>query len=419
MLKFKKSSYYSFLLYLSTILIVVSPSLSTLFHIPRLDTVLTPINSLIFLIWLIQYGLIRGLNKITLAWLCIFLTAYISLLLHFSIEKLYDTLFFSFIGFLIYVIYLYYISINFDISKIQKFIFIIALIIYLGFILEFFFKIQLVIGNEELVILGGAFKGFFFNTNDQAVVVTMMNACISFFYILIPTKRTTKLIGYVLVLFGGWVVFISASRAALAGYLIILLATTFINSKSFMRIMYVILFAFIWHTITDFTLLLPIFDYLEKFTFLERSVTRFRLAIFNIDDDRSVDYRSEIYNKFLDNFHVITLGYGPRDYADFFKQNPLSYNLGYTNPHSFFIELYLAFGILAFLGFAYFLAISVIQIYRSPSINLNQKNFYLITLLLFCWLVWVPSSILRMPLIWLPLFLILLYPKKYLYVKRC
>lgn len=419
MLKFQKSSYYSFLLYLSTILIVVSASLSTLFHIPRLGTVLTPIYSLIFLVWLIKYGLIRGLNKITLAWLCMYLAAYISLLLHFSTEKLFDTLFFSFIGFLIYLIYLYYISINFDIYKIQKFIFIITLIIYLGFILEFFFKIQLVIGNEELVILGGAFKGFFFNTNDQAVVVTMMNACISFFYILIPTKRTTKLIGYVLVLFGGWVVFISASRAALAGYLIILLATTFINSKSFMRIMYVILFAFIWHTITDFTLLLPIFDYLEKFTFLERSVTRFRLAIFNVDDDRSVDYRSEIYNKFLDNFHVITLGYGPRDYADFFKQNPLSYNLGYTNPHSFFIELYLAFGILAFLGFAYFLAISVIQIYRSPSINLNQKNFYLITLLLFCWLVWVPSSILRMPLIWLPLFLILLYPKKYLYVKRC
>lgn len=419
MLKFQKSSYYSFLLYLSTILIVVSASLSTLFHIPKLDTVLTPIYSLIFLVWLIKYGLIRGLNKITLAWLCMYLAAYISLLLHFSIEKLYDTLFFSFIGFLIYLIYLYYISINFDIYKIQKFIFIITLIIYLGFILEFFFKMQLVNGNEELVVLGGAFKGFFFNTNDQAVVVTMMNACISFFYILIPTKRTIKLIGYVLVLFGGWVVFISASRAALAGYLIILLATTFINSKSFMRIMYVILFAFIWHTITDFTLLLPIFDYLEKFTFLERSVTRFRLAIFNVDDDRSVDYRSEIYNKFLDNFHVITLGYGPRDYADFFKQNPLSYNLGYTNPHSFFIELYLAFGILAFLGFAYFLAISVIQIYRSPSINLNQKNFYLITLLLFCWLVWVPSSILRMPLIWLPLFLILLYPKKYLYVKRC
>ena len=46
---------------------------------------------------------------------------------------------------------------------------------------------------------------------------------------------------------------------------------------------------------------------------------------------------------------------------------------------------------------------------QSSKLLSSQKAFFIFTVILFSWLVWVPSSILRLPLVWYPIFLILIY----------
>jgi hypothetical protein len=278
----------------------------------------------------------------------------------------------------------------------------------MGFFSEVLLGIQLVNGNDQLEVSEGAFKGFFFNTNDQAVVSTSLCAAISFFYIINESRTKTRMFGYILLIFLGVVIFVSASRAALLGYLLTVLLTLFLNSGKLMKIGYISIFSFFSIFIFNKNLLIPLLNFLSGFSWLERSIDRFQLALFSLDEDNSIGYRTEIYQKFFENAKVLWLGYGPRNYDSYFKEYPLSYSLGYTNPHSFFIEIYLAFGIFALIIFLLFLLRSCNFIMLSK-LMMSQKIFYFFTIILFSWLVWIPSSILRLPLVWYPIFLILIY----------
>lgn len=332
--------------------------------------------------------------------------AFTSLILNFSFQAFLDVSFFSFCLFLFVFSCLY--TKNNKLVRIRHIIFAISLLIIIGFFSELFLGIQLVQGNEQLEISEGAFKGFFFNTNDQAVVSTSLCAAISFFYILKEANIKTRSYGYILLILLGIVVFVSASRAALLGYILTILLTLFLNSSRFIRLVYISIFSVFSIFIFNINLLIPVLNFLSGFSWLERSIDRFQLALFSLDEDNSIGYRTEIYQKFFENAKVLWLGYGPRNYESYFKEYPLSYSLGYTNPHSFFIEIYLAFGVFALIIFLVFLLRSCNFIMLSK-LMMSQKIFYFFTIILFSWLVWIPSSILRLPLVWYPIFLILIY----------
>lgn len=402
----KKDNIFGFFLWFGLISLIISPSISTIFSLPRLDTGLMPFYLLLNLSLMFLYKLERVQWSFLVYFLLLISCAFLSLVLNFSFPAFIDVCFFSFFLFLFLFTGLY--TRQNTIVKIRLIIFVLSFLIMIGFFSEILLGIQLVNGNDQLEVSEGAFKGFFFNTNDQAVVSTSLCAAISFFYIINENRTKIRMFGYMLLMFLGVVIFVSASRAALLGYLLTVLLTLFLNSGKLMKIGYVSIFSFFSIFIFNKTLLIPLLNFLSGFSWLERSVERFQLALFSLDEDNSVGYRTEIYQKFAENFNMLWLGYGPRNYEEYFKEYPLSYSLGYTNPHSFFIEIYLAFGFFALIIFLAFLLKSCHFIVFSK-LGTSQKTFYFFTILLFSWLVWVPSSILRLPLVWYPIFLILIY----------
>jgi len=402
----KKDNIFGFFLWFGLISLIISPSISTIFSLPRLDTSLMPFYLLLNLSLMFLYKLERVQWSFLVYFLLLISCAFLSLVLNFSFPAFIDVCFFSFFLFLFLFTGLY--TRQNTIVKIRLIIFVLSFLIMIGFFSEILLGIQLVNGNDQLEVSEGAFKGFFFNTNDQAVVSTSLCAAISFFYIINENRTKIRMFGYMLLMFLGVVIFVSASRAALLGYLLTVLLTLFLNSGRLMKIAYVSIFSFFSIFIFDKTLLIPLLSFLSGFSWLERSIDRFQLALFSLDEDNSIGYRTEIYQKFFENAKVLWLGYGPRNYDSYFKEYPLSYSLGYTNPHSFFIEIYLAFGFFALIIFLAFLLKSCHFIVFSK-LDTSQKTFYFFTILLFSWLVWVPSSILRLPLVWYPIFLILIY----------
>ena len=405
-MKIKTEHFFGFFLWLGLVSLIISPSFSTVFSLPRLDTALMPVYLLLTVFLFFIYKLEKIEWNFLVYFLLLILFAFSSLILNFSFDAFVDVCFYSFILFLFFFS-LQYVKLK-EIKKIRLIIFVLSTLIILGFLSEILLGIQLVNGNDQLEISEGTFKGFFFNTNDQAVVSTSLCSAICFFYILKERNFKIRFIGYMLLMLLGVVVFVSASRAALLGYILTFLFTFFLNAGPLMRLGYLSLISFFAIFIFNITLLIPVLNFLSGFSWLERSIDRFQLALFSLDEDNSVGYRTEIYQKFFENAKVLWLGYGPRNYENYFKEHPLSYSLGSTNPHSFFIEIYLAFGIFALIVFLAFLVKACFFVQSSKLLS-SQKAFFIFTVILFSWLVWVPSSILRLPLVWYPIFLILIY----------
>lgn len=402
-----KVKIFGFILWGSIFLTLLSPFLSNFFSIPRLDTMLMPFYGVLTLLFF-SLGHYKGSILFLFSSLVVMVFfSFISLVLNYSFDNFVDISFFSFFLFL-FLFSCFYLS-RCPLGKIRKILFFLSMAILLGFFLEIIFGVQLVQGGEQLSVLDGAFKGFFFNTNDQAVVVTALCTAISFFYILNENNYKTKILGYVVLFFLGVVVFVCASRASLVAYILIIAITIFLNSNNILRYVYGLTSCLFLFFFLNLSYLKPILNFLSGFSWLERSVQRLELVLFAFDEDNSIGYRTEIYQKFFENFKLIFFGYGPRNYEQYFNANPLSYPLGYTNPHSFFIEIYLAFGIFAFLSFIVFLVGAVVLVFLSKNVVWEKKFFFLFSVLVFCWLVWVPSSILRLPLIWYPIFLMLIY----------
>ena len=410
-MKITQHQLYGLLLYISSSLILVGPSLSTKIGIPRLDTALMPLFLVLSIVGIFFNKLSKDTFIILVFSLIMCLLSFNSLILNFNIENLLDySFFYFFISLFLYGVI--YFEDN-CLIKIRQFLVFLSSIILIGFFLELIFKVQLVIGNEELEVSEGAFKGFFFNTNDQAVVSTCFSALITFFFILNEHNKKIKALGYFLVLLLGVVVFVSASRAAIVGYITILFLVLFLNSKSYIKVLYSILGIVFSSFLLNPNFLKPIFNFLVNFNWLERSIVRLELAIFALDEDNSVAYRTEIYKKFFENFKILWVGYGPRNYQEYFNLNPLSYSLGYRNPHSFFIEMYLAFGLFSFITLLGLIFYSFWIILKNKFLTLNQKIFFIFSVILFCWLVWIPSSILRLPFIWCLILFIVIYSIHY------
>lgn len=389
-------------------LIVLSPALSYQIGIPRLDSGLSFVFVLLSIIALCVKAIETNFLKFILFLYGIFFFGFLSVIAHFSADKIIDLFFFGIIIFIFHYSFLSSLSENRE-NEIRRILLILSILVILGFMIEAVLGIQLVSGNDELTVENNAFKGFFFNTNDQATVVISLASAVGFFYLIRETSFKTKLIGYFLLLIIGAVVIVSASRTVLFSYLLMFILILFLNATVYFKILYLFLGSILILFIFNLSWLEELFNLLAKIEWLARPIERFSLAIFSLDDDQSVGYRTEIYTGFIDNFKLLWIGYGPRDYINYFDDVKLSLPLGYTNPHSFFIEIYLAFGLFAFIIFIFFLLYSIYYILKDKYLKTKEKAFILFIFLNFCWIVWVPSSIFRLPLVWYPIFLVLIY----------
>ena len=389
-------------------LIVLSPALSYQIGIPRLDSGLSFVFVLLSIIALCVKAIETNFLKFILFLYGIFFFGFLSVITHFSAGKIIDLFFFGSIIFIFHYSFLSSLSENRE-NEIRRILLILSTLVILGFMIEAVLGIQLVSGNDELTVENNAFKGFFFNTNDQATVVISLASAVGFFYLIRETSFKTKLIGYFLLLIIGAVVIFSASRTVLFSYLLMFILILFLNATIYFKILYLFLGSILILFIFNLSWLEELFNLLSKIEWLARPIERFALAIFSLDDDQSVGYRTEIYTGFIDNFKLLWIGYGPRDYINYFDDVKLSLPLGYTNPHSFFIEIYLAFGLFSFIILIFFLLYSIYYILKDKYLKTKEKTFILFIFLNFCWIVWVPSSIFRLPLVWYPIFLVLIY----------
>ena len=389
-------------------LIVLSPALSYQIGIPRLDSGLSFVFVLLSIIALCVKAIETNFLKFILFLYGIFFFGFLSVITHFSAGKIIDLFFFGSIIFIFHYSFLSSLSENRE-NEIRRILLILSTLVILGFMIEAVLGIQLVSGNDELTVENNAFKGFFFNTNDQAAVVISLASAVGFFYLIRETSFKTKLIGYFLLLIIGAVVIVSASRTVLFSYLLMFILILFLNATIYFKILYLFLGSILILFIFNLSWLEELFNLLSKIEWLARPIERFALAIFSLDDDQSVGYRTEIYTGFIDNFKLLWIGYGPRDYINYFDDVKLSLPLGYTNPHSFFIEIYLAFGLFSFIILIFFLLYSIYYILKDKYLKTKEKTFILFIFLNFCWIVWVPSSIFRLPLVWYPIFLVLIY----------
>ena len=135
--------------------------------------------------------------------------------------------------------------------------------------------------------------------------------------------------------------------------------------------------------------------------FIARSAERLWLAMFDINNDNSVGYRSEIYNYAFTKLFSIPIGYGTRAYGEFFSGYVSG--LAYRNPHSFIIELPLAYSsaaLIAFLGLIVHMGILCLKVWN------NSGRFWFIACLYFFAGGFIPSTILRMQLMWFPIFIL-------------
>ncbi|OOF56408.1 O-antigen ligase family protein [Rodentibacter genomosp. 2] len=388
-------------------LTVLSPALSNLAGLPRLDSALGGLFVTLSIITLFSNKIETDFLKFLLPLYGVFFFGFLSVLASFFSEKLVDLFFFGIVIFSFHYSFLAFRHRNGE-NDIRYLLLGISLFVLLGFFIEAGLGIQLVSGNEELTVTDKAFKGFFFNTNDQAVVMVSLAAAVGFFFIIRGENLKLKVVGYTLLLMMGAVVVVSASRSVLASYLMMLILLLFLNASLYFRVVYLLLGCVIILFIFNLSWLQEIFLQLSRIEWLERPIERFSLVIFSMNDDKSVGYRTEIYGTFIDNFKILWLGYGPRDYIHYFDQVKLSFPLGYTNPHSFFIEVYLAFGIFAFISFIYFLFYLAFYVLNDGILMSKEKIFILFIIANFCWIVWVPSSIFRLPLVWYPLFWVLI-----------
>ena len=141
--------------------------------------------------------------------------------------------------------------------------------------------------------------------------------------------------------------------------------------------------------------------------FLENISSRLYLFLFDLESDNSVGYRQEIYNYFWEHPPFLLLGYGPKKFQEYFGGH-LSDSLAFENPHSFLIELYLGFGLISLTAFLFYAAY---YFFFAAGRNMKSKQrvIGLAAMGLFLLAGFIPSTIFRMPFIWLPCFLIFLY----------
>lgn len=409
-MKIKRLNLYLYTLYITFFGYMFGPAINFKTGIPRIDNPLTVLFVLIgFVVFFLENG--RMLTKIYT--MLIALSA-MSIWpgIHLGISSLTPTQFMDILFFMVlpaffYLFYQVLIRDHDPLTRIQRFLIVFALLTAVPPFLEAATGIQFVNASESLTIETGSLKGLFFNPNNLATAAVCLAPAVLFFFTLEGRNTKERLSGWVLYLLLGMSIFASVSRTAIGCYLLISFIYIVYRRKGYIT---VLLTAFLFGTLA----LLPsqaIQEFLLSLNgneFLERFSSRVYLFLYDFSSDNSVSYRQEIYNYFWENPPFLPVGYGPKNFGEYFGGH-LSDSLGFQNPHSFIIELYLGFGLVSLAGFVAYVLIYVKNLTFNRYLGSKSRLFGLVAMGIFLLAGFIPSTILRMPFIWLPCLLIFIY----------
>lgn len=290
---------------------------------------------------------------------------------------------------------------------IQTFLLCFSSFIIFPAIAELLTGFQFVFADETLSLDTGTLKGLFFNPNNLATTALSITPAILFFFNLNGTDKKSIFTGWILFVLLGIVIFASASRTAIFLYLLLLLLFL-IYRKNSLTTALTIAAVFLLFSMIPSKIIQQFLLSLNGNEFLERFSSRLYLFLYDLDSDNSVSYRQEIYNYFWNHPPFLYTGYGPRNFGEYFGGH-LSSSLGFTNPHSFIIELYLAFGIIALLSFITYLTVYIVTCVTSKTLSAKARFIAIFSIAIFLVAGFIPSTIMRLPFIWLPSFLIFIY----------
>lgn len=409
-MKIKRLNLYTYVLYIMFTAYMLGPALSFKIGIPRIDN---PLSLLFVLIGLSVFFLEgKHIPRKIFVMLCALAAMCIWPAIHMGITSLIptqymDILFFMAVPVFFYLFYQVLMRAEDPLGVIQKFLLVFALYVAVPPFVELITGIQFVSASDELAIKEGSLKGLFFNPNNLAATAVCLAPAILFFFQLQGRKHKEKLLGWGLYLLLGMAIFVCVSRTAIACYLLISLIYIAYRKNGFITViatglLTLILLMIPSRVIAEFLLSLNGNPFLERFS------SRVYLFLFDLDSDNSVSYRQEIYNYFWNNPPLLLTGYGPKNFRDYFGGH-LSNSLGFENPHSFIIELYLGFGIISLLGFIAFVAFYFLYTASNRALTNKSRVLAWVALGIFLLAGFIPSTILRMPFIWLPCLLIFIY----------
>ena len=408
-MKIKKQNIYITMLYTMVTAYMLGPMLSYKLGIPRIDNPLTlllvPATLLIFFIenktfnskaglMLMAVGLMTGWSAIHL-----FITPLDSV-------RVMDTFFFLSIAGLFYLLYLILSRHENPLRFIRKLLVYFCAFIIIPPVIEVLTGIQFVKSDEILAIEAGVIKGFFFNPNNLGTTALFFAPAVLIFFNIGVNKRE-YFFGWILFLSLGAIVFASASRTATMSYIILFILNLIYRNNGLFTLMTI--------GVTGAGLSMIPKQYIADFllslhgnAFLENISSRLYLFLFDLESDNSVGYRQEIYNYFWEHPPFLLLGYGPKKFQEYFGGH-LSDSLAFENPHSFLIELYLGFGLISLTAFLFYAAYYFFCVAAGRNMKSKQRVIGLAAMGLFLLAGFIPSTIFRMPFIWLPCFLIFLY----------
>ena len=408
-MKIKKQNIYITMLYTMVTAYMLGPMLSYKLGIPRIDNPLTlllvPATLLIFFIenktfnskaglMLVAVGLMTGWSAIHL------------LITPMDSIRVMDSFFFLSVAGLFYLLYLILNRHENPLRFIRRLLIFFCAFIIIPPVIEVLTGIQFVKSDEILAIEAGVIKGFFFNPNNLGTTALFFAPAVLIFFNIGVSKRE-YLFGWILFLSLGAIVFASASRTATMSYIILFILNLIYRNNGLFTLMTI--------SVTGAGLSMIPKQYIADFllsmhgnAFLENISSRLYLFLFNLESDNSVGYRQEIYNYFWSNPPLLLYGYGPKNFQEYFGGH-LSDSLGFENPHSFIIELYLGFGMISLIGFVCYIIWYAVNVFLSQNLRNKQKAIGLAAIGLFILGGFIPSTILRMPFLWLPCFLIFLY----------
>jgi len=230
----------------------------------------------------------------------------------------------------------------------------------------------------------------FFNNPNNLAASSLMIFLIVFY---LSKDFGTKIKNRVIFSIETFLLFITMSRVTLLIFFIVVSLSLFNN-------IYFILF-----TLLFMIFIIPNFEsillnlYQEDLGLISENAERLWLGLYGLSDDKSISYRSEIYEYFVNHLEDLNLlGYGTRNFSDFFH----STDLASTNPHSLIIENFLAFGIMGGILFIMIFSILLLKYFAKSNKILDPL---VISILSFLILSFVPSSSIRLSLMWIPLFI--------------
>ena len=388
---------------------MLGPMLAYKLGVPRLDNLLTIV--LILGVSLIALTETTSINPKTFPALLAIAVMSLWSALHLLVSPLtqvqfMDLLFFISLPFLFYLLYLIISRHDTPLAFIRRVLVVFTLFIAAPPFIEIITGTQFLQSSETLDLSLGVVKGLFFNPNNLGTTALCFAPAILVFFNTDVTPKEHK-IGWLLFLALGLVVFVSASRTATVCYIILLITHLIYRGNPILTVATVSLSGILLSMIPK----QMIGNFLLSMSgniFLENMSSRLYLFLFELESDNSVGYRQEIYNYFWSNPPFLFLGYGPKNFSEYFSGH-LSNSLGFENPHSFIIELYLGFGIISLLGFICFLGVYVLRTLLTKQLHNKQQFLALVAIGLFVLAGFIPSTILRLPFIWLPCFMILIY----------